>query len=369
MDDESPKKIDAPYLPNERNTGLDFLRAWSMIMVVILHFLAKGGFLWNTREGSILWFIIWIIEGCCYTSVNCFVLISGYLLICRKESPQVKKLVELLCSMFFFSVTIYCVLLGTKGVRFQLMDLVHSFFPFITKSYWFMNDYIALYALAPFLNKMVSNINKREYQKLLAALLVFFCLIPSIIPFNEWYIDRNGGYSFMWFCVLYLLGGYVRIYGANLINNKVGLMLFISSGLLCCLSRFTLLHVLNSLGKNISYADIWYNYNSIPVIIASIGLIYCFMKIKIKTKTARRIITFLSVNSLGIYLFHEQSVLKRILWQEILHVDNAWNSWIFLAYLFFSIVIISTIGVGIHFLWTLILKIIEAKLLRGKQNV
>ena len=69
----------------ERNKGIDILRILSMYMVVILHILSRGsGLLTNlTPPGSVAWNLAWFLEIACYCAVNCFILITGYLMIER----------------------------------------------------------------------------------------------------------------------------------------------------------------------------------------------------------------------------------------------------------------------------------------------
>ena len=72
-------------MKKERNYGIDFLRILSMMFIVILHSIGKGGILDNATILSPQYKIAWYLEcfACC--AVNIFALISGYVSYRGKE--------------------------------------------------------------------------------------------------------------------------------------------------------------------------------------------------------------------------------------------------------------------------------------------
>ena len=66
----------------ERNYGADLLRSLAMLMVVVLHYLSKGGILTEVPTGTwpALDATAWVMEGLCIVAVNVYMLISGYFL-------------------------------------------------------------------------------------------------------------------------------------------------------------------------------------------------------------------------------------------------------------------------------------------------
>ncbi|MEG1164907.1 MAG: acyltransferase family protein, partial [Oscillospiraceae bacterium] len=63
-----------------RNYGLDLLKSVSMLMIVMLHILGVGGILASSAEGSLSNGLAWALEAANICAVNCFGLISGYVL-------------------------------------------------------------------------------------------------------------------------------------------------------------------------------------------------------------------------------------------------------------------------------------------------
>ena len=61
----------------KRQGNFELLRIISMVMIVTLHYLKKGGLL-SANEGSVVYYFAWTLEALCLISVNSYVFISGY---------------------------------------------------------------------------------------------------------------------------------------------------------------------------------------------------------------------------------------------------------------------------------------------------
>ena len=68
----------------QRNYGIDLLRIVSMIMIVTLHVLGKGGVLKNTVPLSYRYEVAWFLETASYCAVNCYAINSGYVAVKSK---------------------------------------------------------------------------------------------------------------------------------------------------------------------------------------------------------------------------------------------------------------------------------------------
>lgn len=84
-------------------------------------------------------------------------------------------------------------------------------FPTMTGAYWFMTAFIGLMLLTPFLNQFAQNANERHYRYLIVV-LVLLLVVP---PKNTWSSDL------IWFCMVYLTAGYLRLYGTRYLNTQV----------------------------------------------------------------------------------------------------------------------------------------------------
>ena len=65
---------------NSRNYGIDLLRIYSMINVVILHIMSNGKIIYSNKYSK-NYYSAWLLETISYSAVNTFGMISGYVMI------------------------------------------------------------------------------------------------------------------------------------------------------------------------------------------------------------------------------------------------------------------------------------------------
>ena len=344
----------------KRNIGLDSLRIISMIMIVFLHYLGKGGLLDIKNTSNTYHVIYYFIEALCIISVNCYVLISGYFLI--KSKFKWKKVLQLWLETLFYSISIYFIIVVLGLKELDIKGIVKSLFPIITKEYWFIYIYIIMYILSPFLNKLINNINKKEYQKLLIILIICFSII-SMLP-DAYTLDSSHGYGIIWFICLYLIAGYIRIYD---IPNKLKLnksfyflLIYFIFGIIVTIGMLASDIIGNYLGK-VTFRDKFISYNNIFILIESIALFMYFKQLDIKSSKLIKVIEFIAPLTLAVYLIHEQSQLRTVLYNKILHTEICYHNpyGIFIA-------IGSVIAV---FITCIIIEFIRQKVLKKSKKV
>ena len=197
----------------QRLPQFELLRVLCMFGIVVNHFFTYGldiyglngsaftvpvdGFLdaalWGVLEGTKLLSLV---------SVNCFVLITGYFLTYTTDF-RLKGIFRVWMQTVFYGLVVYLLMVAAGLEAFSLQQAVRFFFPVATNRYWFITTYIALMAVAPFLSRMVSGIDRRTYCILLA---VGFVLCFQY-PFGEMFVDSQ---QLVLFIYLFLVGGYIR---------------------------------------------------------------------------------------------------------------------------------------------------------------
>ena len=80
----------------ERMANLELLRCIAMMMVIVLHFLGKGGLLAELTNPSLgaTGTVAWLLESFAIVAVNVYMLISGYFLC--TSSFKLSRLLQLL---------------------------------------------------------------------------------------------------------------------------------------------------------------------------------------------------------------------------------------------------------------------------------
>lgn len=305
----------------KRNVGLDLLRIIAMIMIVFIHILGKGKFI-SDDCNSELYQVAYIFENFFIIAVNCYVLITGYFQV--DSEFKLKKIVNIWIKVVFYSISIYIILLLLGQVKFSLSECIKSFFPILTKEYWFVNSYILLYLLSPFINKLIKQLAKKDYQKLLIILIVAFCILTSILP-SHYTLDTTGGYGIIWFIVLYLVGAYIKRYIKWNYKNKINLYFYFAISMISYIVYIALNYTFKVLNLDYNVSRLL-NYNFITVFLSSIFLFLYFKNLEIKKLKVINIISKVAPLTFAVYIIHEQIVLRDILYLDILQLGRFWNN-------------------------------------------
>lgn len=293
-----------------RNYGIDLLRIISMLGVVFLHVLGHGGIL-SLDLSPVNFSMVWFIEILAYPAVNCFVLISGY--IGYKEEkifPKIKNLLNLAFTVAFYSVSLFLIFKFFGPETLGLKELVKSFFPIILKNYWFFTAYVGLFLLSPMLNLLVYKSNFKHAFIYLAVFSLF-----SIISTVYDSFSLIGGYSVIWFVLIYLLGAIIKKYNfSKLFSKKIWLVVLLSAFIITWISKI-ILHFSN-IPFLVSHSGQLVNYVSPTIVLMAIALLCLSSKIYCRP-TFSCIILFFATSAFSVYLIHDNTLVREYLISKI----------------------------------------------------
>ena len=199
---------------SQRLFGLDLLRARAIISVVAGHFFMNTKFastIFNTPS--------MLAQGICqylFTSIGVplFLMLTGYL-NCRKklERGYYPKIGRVLLDYLVISVITYLVLEFHNG--YSLKDLLKGIFSFHTINYaWYIEMYIGLFLLIPFLNILWKELCETHNATGPVCLIGTLILLSSLPDFT----NRYGFYLLpaywnkLWILVYYCAGAYIRTF-------------------------------------------------------------------------------------------------------------------------------------------------------------
>lgn len=302
-----------------RAVNLDLLRIVCMLMIITSHFLIHGGVLDSVKVWSFDYFTTYFIRAFLYVLVNCFVMISGYFLC---TSPfRLRKWVSLYGQAFFYSVFLYVLLVIFNVEPFSVTELIKSILVFTMDRYWFVTAYLLLYLVMPFLNYAINAMDKKAHMISCVIALIIFSLLPNIVYFSD-FSNIQGGYSFIWFSVLYIIGAYIRKYvGKNKNVAKFAVVGYITASVIVAASKFLLQWITPLLfGKAIG-TNLFFAYNSVPVAVASICMFLIFLNITIPEGKFSKLISFVSPLVFGVYLIHDHPNVRTYIWQDLIKPD------------------------------------------------
>lgn len=288
----------------ERSASIDLFRIISMFMVVVLHVLGAGGILYTLSPKSANWFLLGGLESVCIIAVNCFALTTGFLYVGRKT--KIKNLLNLYLQVLFYSLIIALILFATGLCEFSIKELLNYLLPILSGRYWYFSAYFILYLIMPLLNLILEKTDKSFMFTLVIGAIVLFGVYAysgSLVFGDTFHIDN--GYTFVWLAVCYLIGGTIKKYEIfSLKKSRVWLICY----LICALLTYGVSFVLSAL-KGYTRPLFVGEYNFILNVLSSIFLLMFFANLKMKNN---KIISFISKSTFGVFLLHEQKMLKGI---------------------------------------------------------
>ena len=290
-----------------RNHGVDALRVCSMLMVVVLHILNRGGVISSVEsltDGGLSWryAAMWLFEAAAFCAVNCYGLISGYVGVRAKY--RYANFIVLWLRVAFYSVGItflFAVFMpGTVG-KGQWVD---AFLPVIRADYWYFTAYAGLFLLMPVLNAGLSHLTKRQMSVLVAGGVIAFSVIPAL--FKKDVFRFSSGYSAWWLIYLYMLGGYIGKYG--MLKRAKAWHCF--AGYIVVVVYAWGMKLASRAALNIPGAGVnWIDYLSPTIVAASVFLLLGFERSDL-AKLAK-VIRFFSPLAFSVYLIHTH----RLIWE------------------------------------------------------
>ena len=359
-------------MDSKRASNFELMRIISMIFIVIGHTLSWGGI--TSRTSGVTQLLIYFIYALIVVHVNSFILLTGYYQY--KQEFRLSKVIKLLILMISYRIILYTlsIILGWQSFN-GIYSYIFNILPVSNFSYWFLNIYIILYLLSPFLNKLIACINKREYKILLLILFVTCSIMPRI-TLNT-FIDNCDGYSLVQFIFMYLIGAYLNKYGMTdkiiifgktikiprkakkilIVYLLLGTIKFLLNYMGYRWYLYSNNHFLNMAGKYLSYSFDKLIYDDPLIILQSIAYFLFFERINIKSK----IINFLAKSTNEIYLFHMNINIRHNLY---LLFGLSLNKYTYLS-IPMAIVIalcICIIGCLIYYLRKLVLKVLKNNL-------
>lgn len=302
----------------KRMVNIELLRIVSMLMVVMLHYLGKGGLLSPLTESmSVNGYVVWAVESLCAVAVNVYMLISGYFLVESGFKPG--RLVELICQVLFYAILVPVVLIALGIVPtsiFTINHILETILPVQMAHYWFITAYVIMYLLSPVLSTAAKSMKQEQLRYTIVALLLFFSVSKSILPVQL--VNDNKGYDGLWFVCVYLVAAYIRLYGLPFFsakgNGRRGLLCYLAG----CVGMYGMILLVRaiylktgSLGYFISSP---HHYNHVLNLFAAVGLFYAFCQMKLSGEGfLGKLICKVAPHTLGVYLLHEQIDI-RFLW-------------------------------------------------------
>lgn len=312
-------------MKKERNSNYELLRIVSMFFIVLYHTILHGKVLENCVNPG-LKSILEIVMLILVVHVNSYVLVSGYF----QSTSEFKqsKLWSIITANWFYKniITIVFLYLGLETLSKNVVFT--NLFPLNLKGYWFINPYLIIYCLSPYLNKLINVLTQKEYKNLITILLVILSVFPYLTG-NQVY--SNDGFTLYNFVILYLIGGYIRKYPlrdsyifkrmSDNLYQVVTIVIFI----MCVIVNFAFKEaaetaiiddsLFRTFGQYIS--TMTFKYSNPIIIVQSVMYLSFFGTLNLKSK----FINYISRLTLGVYFIHDNDYVRATIY-KFLKVEN-----------------------------------------------
>lgn len=321
----------------QRNLGIDLMRIISMYMIVILHVLGQGGVLWNLKNLTLQYNLAWLLEILCYCSVNCYALITGYVMVHSKF--RYKKIIKLWLGVLFWSIILTLTMKVINPSLIGKKDILKSMFPIVFNEYWYFSAYFCLFLFIPFINKFINDLDQFTFRRLIFTIIILFLVVGLITdPFGA-----SSGYSFVWLLLAYTMGAYIKKYRcfSSIKSGKIFL------GIILSIFFVFIFKILNikypNIGSGLFGSDLFVKYNSLPIMMASVGLFILTLRFHVHNKYFKRFIKRLSPATFGVYIVHTQTwIWECIMKNRFQYLLNYCTSKLFIYVLGYAFIIYMT---------------------------
>ncbi len=288
-------------MKKERIAGIDIIKTLAVIFVLSIHQIGMTHVLKIDLIGIRPFFIMLYR----YTVMSCvplFIMTTGYLQ-CKKDVSVkfYKGIVPILLSYLVSSIGIAWINTKIIGDPYNLRKIIINIFNFTENNYaWYVEMFVGLYLLIPFINKLYHSIETRRKKQILLGILIFLTICPGFFyMFNDDFYNYNvfpDYWESMYPLTYYLLGAYFNEYKPKL--NKLLSAVFVLAAMLMP----TLTEVLIADGSSFN-ANVFNGFNSVSALLITVAIFVFFYDMDIKFAPCKWLVRDISVSTLEIYLW------------------------------------------------------------------
>jgi len=234
--------------------------------------------------------------------VPLFIMLTGYLQ--NEKKPEIKyfkKLIPILGIYVFYSVLSIIMRITYLNEEKSLLSWIKAILVFDADKYaWYINMYIGLFLLTPFLNMIHEGLNSAKDYRIFLFILIFLTGFPAFfnslasrtlifkaLVFTDWW-------TMIYPITYYFIGAYIKKYPVK-ISRKVATL-----SLVLIIALETWLTVFYS--RNSTFVNVIGDYGSILIVVETVLFFLIFYDIEIESERMKKILSTVSVLSLDLYL-------------------------------------------------------------------
>lgn len=279
----------------KRNVNIDLVKCIAVFSVISVHFFANVGLYKKTIVGMDMYVGVFF-RTLFMICVPLFLLATGYLMKDKTLSKKYYFGISRVLIIYLIDAIMY---LGYNSIyyndSFSIKHIIASILKFDIGYSWYIEMYIGLFLIIPFINLIYNNLkNKKEKQILIMTMFILtsfqgiFNIKYTLIP--DWWIN-------IYPLTYYFIGCYLKEYKIN-ISKIANILLFV-----IVLIISWLINIYFSKGNNFIWG-VYNDWGSIFNVLTSI-LVFIFiinLNLSKLSNKLKKIVVKISELSLGIYL-------------------------------------------------------------------
>ncbi len=196
----------------ERNYSYDIIRIFALFSVISVHFFLNSGFYKELVFGREM-LIMTTMRSFFMICVPLFLMLSGAL-VYRKtlEKRYYTGIISIVAVYLLASIACAVYRISVRGDEFTAASAVLETLQFNMAPYgWYVEMYIGLFLLIPFLNLMYNTLGTKKRKLALVATLVVITALPTVINIHPVEIGAHTYSKFVgdWWYLLYPVSYYI----------------------------------------------------------------------------------------------------------------------------------------------------------------
>lgn len=251
-----------------------------------------------------------------YCAVDSFALISGF--VGYTDTPkryQFGKYITMWIQVVVYGLSIavlgYMIAPNVVGIK----DILKALMPVTFNQYWYFTAYTGIFFIIPWVNRFMRSMSCAALTGLVFVCVGIFSVFASFASLFNDIFNLNGGYSFLWLMLLYIIGGWMKKCKIPEKSSlKFGVVMFflwiVTWFSKSILSGFVLESLRWSLGENILIS-----YISPTILMISVGMVILFSKWKVSERI-RAIIRYFASSAFGVYLLHTNPIIFKYILKD-----------------------------------------------------
>lgn len=170
-------------MEKERDSGIELLRIFASMLVIILHFNLSGAINCSLGTNRLLLFGLESLGIC---AVDLFLIITGYFSAHSKKSSLL-KLLDLFGQLLFLRLGFYFVEIFLFHKNLSILKLIMCFIP----NNYYLIFYAVVVCMAPYINIIFSKLVNKQLDYFIMILVGLFSIYPYIIDTINYFLAKN----------------------------------------------------------------------------------------------------------------------------------------------------------------------------------